>query len=392
MSTAGDFFDDDPHEASRLKIEAYGKYLKPFAYKLLSWNRRLYVVDGFAGAGRYKPKDDGVAVLGSPMVAARMSREINLSKGRTAIRLINVEKDAGNYTELTRNLAGFGDLCHNFLGEFAQKLDAVLLEIGEYPALFFLDSFGMQAADVRVIDYILERRPGCVTEFLIHFSDKALTRVAGNLYAKTKRDVDRRAAETKLRNMDAILDTNWWRGCFTNPKLTTAEKRCSAAAELYMERLRSKGILFVNEMRMRDAYDDPPRYRLIFATKSAHGTFLMNDIAAGHEADLFKARFEGSFDVQLKQAERHDQRAALRSAIHSWALERGGWATPLEVLMHFTPIEFGRWRSSDYNECLRELVRLGGIDRPTPRGIEEKEKLHFIPIAQASFFDTIASS
>jgi hypothetical protein len=29
--TSDDFFDDEQHEASRLKVEAYGKYLKPLA-------------------------------------------------------------------------------------------------------------------------------------------------------------------------------------------------------------------------------------------------------------------------------------------------------------------------------------------------------------------------
>jgi hypothetical protein len=32
-----------------------------------------------------------------------------------------------------------------------------------------------------------------------------------------------------------------------------------------------RGIEVVHELLMRDAYDDPPRYRLIFATRSAHG-------------------------------------------------------------------------------------------------------------------------
>jgi three-Cys-motif partner protein len=387
MPASSHFFEDDAHEASKLKIEAYGKYLQPLAYKLLSWNRRLFIVDGFAGAGRYQPDDEGRCVDGSPMVAARFAHQYNVDHHREgrAIRLINVEKDRENLARLSHNLAGFGDLCLNILGRFEAQLDRILREVGRHPALFFLDSFGMQAADVRVIDYILERREGCVTEFLIHFSDRAITRIAGNLHANTRRDVDRRAAESKLRNLDEILGTSWWRGCFTNPKLTTAEQRCDAAAGIYMNQLEQRGIQFVNELRMRDTYDDPPRYRLIFATRNAHGTYLMNDIAAKHEAGLFKARFDGTFDMAWKRDERAGQRAALRDAIYAWGLERGT-ATPLEIYIHFTPMEFGRWETHDYDECLRELVALGGIDRKTAKGIKAKEKLRFIPMAQGSLF------
>lgn len=385
--SSSDFFEYDPHEASRLKIEAYGKYLQPLTYKLLSRHPRLCIVDGFAGAGRYEPEDGHRCVDGSPMVAARFAHQYNVDHHREGrdIRLINVEADRETHARLAHNLAGFGDLCRNIHGRFETELDQILREVGRHPTLFFLDSFGMQAADVRVVDRILEQRERCITEFLIHFSDRALTRIAGNLHATTRRDVDRRAAETKLRNLDEIIGTSWWRGCFTNTRLESAEERCQAAAQIYMTQLEHRGIPFVNELRMRDAYDDPPRYRLIFATRNAHGTYLMNDIAAKHEAGLFAARFDGSFDVAWRRDERGRERAALRDAIYAWGLALGV-ATPLEVYLHFTPLEFGRWETHDYNECLRDLVAMRGIDRRTATGIKEREKLRFVAMAQGSLF------
>lgn len=385
--TSSDFFEDDPHEASKLKIEAYGKYLQPLAYKLLSRFQRLYIVDGFAGAGRYEPADHGAGVDGSPLVAARFAKQYNVDhhRRRRDIRLINVEKDRENYARLVRNLAGFGELCVNLHGSFELQLDDILRRIGRHPALFFLDSFGMQAVDVRVIDRILERRADCVTEFLIHFSDKALNRVAGNLNAQTVREIDRQAAESKLRNLDEMIGTPWWRGCFTNPELATAEQRCDAAAEIYMAQVRQRGIQCVNELRMRDAYDDPPRYRLIFATRNAHGTYLMSDIGAKHEAKLFSARFEGTFELSWKRDERSRQRAALREEIHRYGLELGV-VSPLDIYLRFSPEHFARWETHDYDECLRELVTAGGIDRASAKGIDAREKLRFTPIAQGSLF------
>jgi hypothetical protein len=122
-------------------------------------------------------------------------------------------------------------------------------------------------------------------------------------------------------------------------------------------------------------------------TRSPHGTYLMNDIAAKHEAKLFESRFEGTFELSWKRQERNEQRAALRNEIHTWALARGG-ATPLEIYLEFTPRNFGKWRIHDYNECLRELVALGGINRKNAKGLKDREKLRFTPIAQVSLFDT----
>jgi three-Cys-motif partner protein len=382
-----DFFDHEQHEASRLKVEAYGKYLRPLAYKLLSRYKRLYVVDGFAGAGRYAPDDSGCEAAGSPLVAAQIAHQYNVDHHgeERQIGLINVERNADYYTRLCHNLAGFGDLCLNLPGRFDSQLDRILHEIGRHPALFFLDSFGMEAADVRIIDAILARRDGCVTEFLIHFSDKALTRIAGNLDAKTTREADFRAAQSKLRNVDEIIGSPWWRGCFTNPQFQTAEQRCDAAAALYMHQLEQRYIPFVNELRMRDAYDDPPRYRLIFATRNAHGTYLMSDIAAKHEAKLFSARYDGSFDTAWKREERASERITLREEIHAWGLQRGT-ARPLDVYMHFSPIHFARWEIHDFDECLRELVDKGAIDRKSRHGIKDRDKLKFLPIAQGTLF------
>jgi hypothetical protein len=66
-----------------VKIEAYGKYLQPLAFELLSWNRRLAIVDGFAGAGRYEHDDEGRCVDGSPIVVlARFAHQYNVEPSR----------------------------------------------------------------------------------------------------------------------------------------------------------------------------------------------------------------------------------------------------------------------------------------------------------------------
>lgn len=394
MASASEtFFDDEQHEASRLKIQAYEKYLQPFAYKVMHYYRRIWVVDGFAGAGQYGPEANEAA--GSPLVAARFAHKINIARTRDGreMLLINVERDPATFMRLQRTLAGFGPLVTNMQGRFQDRLDDVMELVGRDPVFIFLDAFGMESADIRLIEKILERRGGnqTITELLIHFSDRTLARVAGHLSPGRRDAQAERAGQTKLRRMDEMIGTSWWRGAFTNPQLKTTEARCDAAAEIYMQQLRQRGIRFVHELRMRDAYDASPRYRLVFTTRSAHGSFLMSDIAAGHEAELFKARFDGTFEISWEEQKRRERRDRLRSEIHSWGLDRG-FVTPEDVHLHFGPVYFGKWRTSDYDNCLRELVDLGGIDRVGRSGINRKERLRFAVTLQADLFDSVDSA
>lgn len=389
VPTAHQFFDDEQHEASRLKIEAYAKYLKPFAYKVLHYYPRLWVIDGFAGAGQYGEQADYAD--GSALVAARFAHQYNVEHARDgkSIELINVEKDPETFARLRRNLAGFGPVATNLEGRFQDRLEQILKAVGHEPALFFIDPFGMEGADIRLVEQILRERRGrrAITELLIHFSDRALVRIAGNVNVKTQSSSIAQAAQTKVEHLDAILGTPFWRGAFANPQLNS-EQRCTQVAELYMQQLRNLGIRFVHELRMRDSYDAAPRYRLIFTTRSAHGSYLMSDIAAGQEAALFTARYEGTFELDWARQRRTDRRSVLRAEIHDWGLERK-LATPEDVYLHFAPEYFGEWRTSDYDVMLRELVALGGIDRSTSVGIKRHEKLRYVPTLQQSLFGAL---
>lgn len=386
---ADQFFDDEQHEASRLKIVAYGKYLRPFSYKVLHYYPRLWLIDGFAGAGRYGAQA-GFAD-GSALAAARFARQYNVdhaSQGKS-IGLINVEKDPDMFARLQYNLAGFGPVATNLQGRFQDRLEEILRIVGCEPALFFIDPFGMEGADVRLVEQILRERRGrrAITELLIHFSDRALARIAGNLTAHTRTERAAQAAKTKVAHLDAILGTRWWRGAFAKPSLSSAQ-RCDAVAGLYMQQLRNRGIRFVHELRMRDAYDAAARYRLVFTTRSAHGSYLMSDIAAGHEAELFAARFDGTFELDWQRQRRTDRRSVVRNEIHRWGLERQ-IARPEDVYLRFAPEYFGEWRTSDYDAMLRELVALGGIDRPRATGIKRGERLRFVATVQESLFGAL---
>ncbi len=157
MTGATEFFDHEQHEASRLKIEAYRKYLQPLAHKVLHYYRRLWVVDAFAGAGRYGADASGRSADGSPLVAARFAHQYNVDHAREGkqIALINVEKDPETFARLQTTLAPFGPIARNLQGRFQDQLEQIIRTIGREPVLFFIDPFGMEGADIRLIEQIL---------------------------------------------------------------------------------------------------------------------------------------------------------------------------------------------------------------------------------------------
>lgn len=385
--TDGNLFFEEQSETSRRKVEVYSKYLTPLAYKILSRRyKRLWIVDAYAGAGAYDPDSNGKRAEGSPLAAANIARQynVNMAKVGKEIRLINVESDPNRFTRLEQTLMGFGPDVSNLPGRFQDHLDGILKTVGGDPALFFIDPFGMEGADIRIIDRILERRSKTVTELLINFSHRGFQRMAGNLDANATAPQAKAAAKTKVERLDAILGTPFWQGSWRNPNLSGQEK-LDQVADLYAAQLRARGIEHVHGIQMRDAWDAATSYRLIFATKSAHGVYVMSDIVAAYERDLFKQRFEGSFHVDWEKAERLEERARLRDEIHAFGLARDE-ASARQVFLHFAPLYFGRWTQTDFLECLRELVRLGGIKRETPAGIKPHELLPFVPVAQGDLF------
>jgi hypothetical protein len=108
--SAIDFF-AEAKARSLHKLDLYGKYLPPLVYK---WGRlagprrpgrHIWIVDGFAGAGRYLPDDGGRAQDGSPLIAAKWARQVALDRRYPLVRCINVERDPNCFQELQRNLA-----------------------------------------------------------------------------------------------------------------------------------------------------------------------------------------------------------------------------------------------------------------------------------------------
>jgi three-Cys-motif partner protein len=381
MAPGSDDFFREAKLVSRFKIRLVTDYVRPFFYKLGSWAYRVWVIDGFAGAGAYDPDPSGAREDGSPRALAKMARQLNVDRQNGSRRYkaqlltINVEREPSVFAELEANLAAYRDLAENQQGEFREHLDWILRRVGKDPALFYLDPFGVRGIEMDLIERILSR-PG-KTELLIHFSDRSFKRMAGHLEERRRSDVGGRAAVAKIDELDRVMGTTRWRAIWADEQRSTDE-RMDAIVDLYCEQLRRRGIELVHDIRMRDDYYDSPRYRLVFATRSPHGTELMSDLACRYERELAEVAHDGSFALEWDHVEREERRVQLRTRINEYGAQHG--PISLEEIIHaLVPHHFGEFRKSDYAKCVRELVDSGAIRRDSSRGIKPRERLVFEP-------------
>jgi three-Cys-motif partner protein len=370
------------------KLDIYSKYLQPLVFK---WGqlagptrpgRHIWLVDGFAGAGRYQPDDGGRTQDGSPLIAAKWARQIALDRRYPLVRCINVERDAQCFADLERNLAPWTsgvDVAINLRGDFSGHLDLILETIGNDPALVFLDPFGLHGIEMELIERALARAGK--TEFIIHFSDKTFLRMAGHLDDNDQRlPVGQKVAESKLARLDAVIGNRLWRRIWTDHSRNTDEA-IEATIKLYLSELRLR-IGYAHGISIRDTYNDRPAYRLVFCTESPHGVELMSDIAYRYETGLKEQHDAGTMTLWEDQ-EARQRLTDLRDAVHSAGL-RSGTASREQIIHELAPHYFGQYTSTHYAKAIRELVTLGLIERETSVGIEPREPLRFIEPAQGS--------
>jgi hypothetical protein len=235
--------------------------------------------------------------------------------------------------------------------------------------------------------YLLDRirkRAG-KTELLIHFSDRSVLRMAGNLDDNEQRkEVGQKAADAKVEKLNEVIGSPLWQSIWRNKTLST-EKRIDDIAALYASQLRERGFDFAHEIRMRDDYLDRPKYRLVFCTRSPHGVELMSYFACEYERELFNRHYEGSFEIVWNEQRRDEALAALREEVHALGASKGTISTR-DIIHALTPLHFGEFLGSEYNEAIRKLVDLGGIDRPSRKGIKETERLKFVAMPQQHLF------
>lgn len=263
-----EFAEKDMPEWSRWKHEILLEYLGAFA-GILQRYQTVYLVDGFAGAGKH-----GDGSEGSALRSAKLARSIEHNPSRNyKLRCINVEQNEDIFEFLNQNTRNYSQFVSNYHGGFGDNVWKILGEIAEQPSLFFIDPFGFQDAEWDTLLPIFKRQPvpcmNIITEVLIRFDVPIVSRYAGSVGRDSPQA---KANANTLFGLFGVNDEEQWMKLVENTGTTY-----SGLAEAYQTRLREY-FKYVVRMPIRKTTTNQFKYYLIFATQNEKAITAMNNV------------------------------------------------------------------------------------------------------------------
>lgn len=269
-------FAENVREWSKWKHLILENYIKAFSGILQRFST-IYLIDGFAGAGRYKDSQKGSALL-----AAEYAHDLKNSDRDYELRCINVEQNQQVFQELEQATAPYSKLVTNYSANFRDIIPGIIEMIGEQPALFFLDPFGVNGLEWQTLLPVFQRIPVrnsyIVTEMLIRFDAVTVARLAG---AIGNTDSVSRTNVRKLLDIFGLQTVDEWNTLYAEVKveLTRAIRNpdnLAVLAGMYRRRL-SNHFNYAVQMPIR-RLSGQFKYYLILATRNEKAITTMNDI------------------------------------------------------------------------------------------------------------------
>lgn len=276
---------------TRLKHAVLRAYLGAWARILLSRGQHetIWFVDGFAGRGR---DDEGNP--GSPLIACEIANEVNADFASRAlrgrVRIVAVEWKRDNFAALRENLHDSPCeplLYHNTIND--QYRD-ILVMIGDAPALFFLDPWGVEDLSAEMIADMLsgERR-----EVLVLFSEEGTHRLAGavaaepdevdtaqsSLFSDDAAALTPRPPQSDYRDADEAILQDVFAGLWGLVQDTAARNpgmERESYLESYMAIQQRLGARYVLPMSIVDE-NDHHHYSLVHASKNGSAVVAMKE-------------------------------------------------------------------------------------------------------------------
>jgi three-Cys-motif partner protein len=308
---------------SKLKHLVLRRYVKEFAYHLGSVNPTVYYVDGFAGAGVYTgpPREEG-----SPLLIARLARDLRSGPNAVALRCINVEADKGRFESLQSATQEFipDIVAKNIRSTFVEAIPEVLSLIGDAAAFFFIDPFGTKDIPFGDLLPIFQRKAR--TEVLITLHTDGIAKKAG-WFAKLESPVvkDRENARKLTEHLAVALDIPLaklragWEGSIAKGGTAAFEER---VRRWYIQRLRNpKRTRFECSQSFKvlyrpDRHSSSVCFHLVFGTQKEIGLFKMNNAMAGALEDFYADVYRGTlFPEYTEEREQEIGRKAMRREI-----------------------------------------------------------------------------
>lgn len=184
------------------------KYLYPFATMTSTWSdgRRVWFIDAYAGAGRFRDGSDG-----SPLIAIRAANALSKMDPPRDLRCIFIERKRAYFDQLTEVANATAEATPPVVihGDCASELGRAVRLVKDDPLLTFLDPFGAALPRQTMVDLLMRRRGK--SEVLLNFHLGTVARIGACITVGGElTDEDRKTAQ----RLDAFLGYGEWREVF----------------------------------------------------------------------------------------------------------------------------------------------------------------------------------
>lgn len=222
--------------AAVLKHAVFTSYAYPFFSMVGSRHHGpMWLIDGYAGPGRYAADGTGEQVKGSPIVALELARVQRSFTPPRDVRCAFIEAKKVHVGELAHNVQPFksqglyADIYH---GSVADHLPVVWSKVGGNPALTFIDPFGVSAVSKeQMTRTLLAKNRKMPSEVLVNINVEAISRHGGCLQWGADGEPELKASvkyDEGIELSDIFFGGDWWRRAFLEERDRTGHANKAA--------------------------------------------------------------------------------------------------------------------------------------------------------------------
>lgn len=354
-----------PHKANRTFFQAkrdwskrkdliLSTYLKPYLAKVITLQRPILIVDGFAGAGRY---EDGEA--GSPVIIATAVNEA-LARHTTPIAVICIEQDDELHARLAQTTSEFPFVSTRH-GAFTDYLDEIERLARGSTTFLYVDPYAIAGLKWTAMQRIFQHlQRGMSVEILLNFSASSFVRRGLAAYALKAPDTEPADAGVEPPSIEALNDAaggDWWQTIVRDSEIDFAEQVRQVTAG-YCAKLRQH-FREVCEHPIRAHWKDSvPKYSLLFGSRQSDALILMNDSTIKSRDDLAsKSSVEPSL-FETRPLDLVPDKQQLPEFVLAAAQVRQSWR---QLVLKVIREHFCQFTNAQINSAIKSLIRSGRL-------------------------------
>jgi three-Cys-motif partner protein len=341
-------FFEGKREWSLLKDTVIGHYLEPYLKKIKELNKKIILVDSFAGPGVFA---DGSK--GSPLIICESAEKYLL--GNYEVYLIN--KNPDHHTELSQNLKKYIDSgkVHTINTPADEFLLSLAKHITDEVVFIYLDPFGVVGIEYASILPFLNRSKSYSTELIINLSVPTILRLSC---------VDSFSAKgftpeiiSKHNTLTKVFGGDYWKNFLLNSAADTYE-RIEELLEVYKGKLEE----YYKYVGYCPVYATDERskmkYCIFFVSRHQDAKFLMNDImATAYKKHIWNFMVKDTLFGEMEM-EPEQMHASYFEKLEELILEEVGHSrfSRIEIWSKFVYKYFMKYTRSDFNKSIKNLV------------------------------------